>query len=210
MVRADQPLAVWSSGMILASGARGPGFNSQNSPLRRSTRVQQGRRERDVLVLPTTCGGPRELSNLFRSMRAEHAAGLRVQTDLVFLLMSGRSISGLVAEYIVAIDVTRARFPADAILFQGACCVLPVLCALVKLCVARFQAAIAQLVARRSHNPKVVSSILTRRTLRNWLQRPRSRAPKMLRAAVPNSRNTHRGARTHNHKVKSLALYRLS
>ena len=25
-------LAVWSSGMILASGARGPGFNSQNSP----------------------------------------------------------------------------------------------------------------------------------------------------------------------------------
>ena len=26
-------MAVWSSGMILASGARGPGFNSQNSPL---------------------------------------------------------------------------------------------------------------------------------------------------------------------------------
>ena len=26
-------LAVWSSGMILASGARGPGFNSQNSPV---------------------------------------------------------------------------------------------------------------------------------------------------------------------------------
>ena len=26
-----------------------------------------------------------------------------------------RGISGLVAEYIVAIDVTRARFPADAV-----------------------------------------------------------------------------------------------
>ena len=26
-------LAVWSSGMILASGARGAGFNSRNSPL---------------------------------------------------------------------------------------------------------------------------------------------------------------------------------
>ena len=30
------------------------------------------------------------------------------------------SISGLVAEYIVAIDVTRARFPADAICNHGA------------------------------------------------------------------------------------------
>ena len=27
------PSAAWSSGMILASGARGPGFNSQSSPL---------------------------------------------------------------------------------------------------------------------------------------------------------------------------------
>ena len=29
-----------------------------------------------------------------------------------------QSISGLVAEYIVAIDVTRVRFPADAFLFS--------------------------------------------------------------------------------------------
>ena len=32
------------------------------------------------------------------------------------------SISGLVAEYIVAIDVTRVRFPADAIRYLYACC----------------------------------------------------------------------------------------
>ena len=30
------------------------------------------------------------------------------------MLLATRSISGLVAEYIVAIDVTRVRFPADA------------------------------------------------------------------------------------------------
>ena len=29
----------------------------------------------------------------------------------------GMSISGLVVEYIVAIDVTRVRFPADALIF---------------------------------------------------------------------------------------------
>ena len=31
-IAGQQGMAVWSSGMILASGARGPGFNSQNSP----------------------------------------------------------------------------------------------------------------------------------------------------------------------------------
>ncbi len=32
-----------------------------------------------------------------------------------------QGISGLVAEYIVAIDVTRVRFPADALLLTFSC-----------------------------------------------------------------------------------------
>ena len=71
-----------------------------------------------------------------------------------------QSISGLVAEYIVAIDVTRVRFPADAWFSWGA----PLfLIHHEAACFASIQAVIAQLVARRSHNPKVVSSILTHR-----------------------------------------------
>ena len=35
------------------------------------------------------------------------------------VLKSSVSISGLVVEYIVAIDVTRVRFPADAFFFTG-------------------------------------------------------------------------------------------
>ena len=38
-----------------------------------------------------------------------------MMTGCSYLLAVTRSISGLVAEYIVAIDVTRARFPADAL-----------------------------------------------------------------------------------------------
>ena len=34
-----QHMAAWSSGMILASGARGPGFNSQSSPMSQSLKV---------------------------------------------------------------------------------------------------------------------------------------------------------------------------
>ena len=39
-------------------------------------------------------------------------------------LRGGNSISGLVVEYIVAIDVTRVRFPADALCFGCGRCVL--------------------------------------------------------------------------------------
>ena len=35
-------------------------------------------------------------------------------TNFIKRFLSCKSISGLVAEYIVAIDVTRVRFPADA------------------------------------------------------------------------------------------------
>ena len=35
-LRLASPPAAWSSGMILASGARGPGFNSRSSPFRRA------------------------------------------------------------------------------------------------------------------------------------------------------------------------------
>jgi hypothetical protein len=40
------------------------------------------------------------------------------QGSPVLVLKKFSSISGLVVEYIVAIDVTRARFPADAFLLS--------------------------------------------------------------------------------------------
>ena len=42
-------------------------------------------------------------------------AALRGLRGLVIAIVFVNSISGLVVEYIVAIDVTRVRFPADAI-----------------------------------------------------------------------------------------------
>jgi hypothetical protein len=42
-----------------------------------------------------------------------------------FFFCRGCSISGLVAEYIVAIDVTRVRFPADADLIQSSAQTMP-------------------------------------------------------------------------------------
>ena len=51
MIRnSNQIMAAWSSGMILASGARGPGLNSRSSP---DSSVEYGYvvTEHDVLVL---------------------------------------------------------------------------------------------------------------------------------------------------------------
>jgi hypothetical protein len=41
-----------------------------------------------------------------------------VQGTAVLILKTSSSISGLVVEYIAAIDVTRVRFPADAFLLS--------------------------------------------------------------------------------------------
>jgi hypothetical protein len=41
-----------------------------------------------------------------------------VQGMAVLVLKTFNSISGLVVEYIIAIDVTRVRFPADAFLLS--------------------------------------------------------------------------------------------
>ena len=43
-----------------------------------------------------------------------HACYMHSKGNIVCALREVVSISGLVVEYIVAIDVTRARFPADA------------------------------------------------------------------------------------------------
>ena len=82
-------LAVWSSGMILASGARGPGFNSQNSPFH-------------------NCG-------MLCWCRFACQIPL-IQIKLINIcLLNPIGISGLVIEHIDAIDVTRVRFPADSL-----------------------------------------------------------------------------------------------
>ena len=59
---------------------------------------------------------PRVRCNTWESPAATHNDGITEHGNL-FVVRHFRttySISGLVAEYIVAIDVTRARFPADA------------------------------------------------------------------------------------------------
>ena len=43
-------LAVWSSGMILAQGARGPGLNSQNSPMRAGDGVTASHEQQKGLI----------------------------------------------------------------------------------------------------------------------------------------------------------------
>ena len=57
--------AVWSSGMIFAQGARGPGFNSQNSPFFVSAAVVErwvltllGHEQASAGILLTPHGGP--------------------------------------------------------------------------------------------------------------------------------------------------------
>ena len=86
--------------------------------------------------------------------------------------LNSTSISGLVAEYIVAIDVTRFRFPADAFCGLGSQVGFAgkLACAR-QSAIAIKQAVIAQLAARRSHNPKVVSLILTHRILSRAFRR---------------------------------------
>ena len=50
------------------------------------------------------------------SMVARHSQWSSCLRVSVILIVFVNSISGLVVEYIVAIDVTRVRFPADAYL----------------------------------------------------------------------------------------------
>ena len=65
-----------------------------------------------VYVEVAMCKGSGEFLNATNSMPVPHAMINQLCTKNPF----GISISGLVVEYIVAIDVTRVRFPADALL----------------------------------------------------------------------------------------------
>ena len=97
--------------MILASGARGPGFNSQSSPL--YTTLPLLVTIDIVLILIWERRGAYERSAILNLKFSSEASGPRAKYALAGVEDS--SISGLVVEYIVAIDVTRVRFPADAL-----------------------------------------------------------------------------------------------
>ena len=81
----------------------------------------------------------------------------------------------------------------------------------------RSSAPVAQLAARGSHNPKVASSTLAGSSvfffvlIIFWVYTA-SVIQKKKRGGGGkiNKNNSHRGARTHDHKIKSLALYQLS
>ena len=155
--------------MILASGARGPGFNSRSSPFAGQRIVSRRGQERITGKAHALAGSNSRCTAQARVQRTrEHhwrCGGMQACCGCAVGELPGCcTLHHPGAQQPLFKSQTRL-VPYKLVAWLSCDCMCSSSCIELALLAERFvgesTAAIAQLVARRSHNPRVVSSILT-------------------------------------------------